>query len=46
MLMYQNMVMMDGGMYSEALEQLDTFDKEIVDRLSLQETTGTCMLIY
>ena len=40
MLLYQNMVMMDAGMYQEALDHLDTYDKQILDRLSIQEARG------
>ena len=44
MLLYQNMVFMDAEMYKEALEHLATFDKQIVDRLSLKETKGSSLL--
>jgi len=44
MLLYQNMVFMDAEMYKEALEHLDTFDKQIVDRLSLKETKAKILL--
>lgn len=40
MLLYQNMVMMEGGLYKEALNHLDTYDKQIVDRLAFTETKG------
>ena len=41
MLLYQNMVMMEAGMYEEALEHLKQYDKQIVDRLTVEEKTGT-----
>ncbi|XP_041357444.1 N-alpha-acetyltransferase 15, NatA auxiliary subunit-like [Gigantopelta aegis] len=37
LLMYQNLVMREAGMYQRALEHLTTFDKQMVDRLSMQE---------
>ena len=46
MLLYQNMVFMDAEMYKEALEHLATFDKQIVDRLSLKETKGSSLCCY
>ena len=40
MLLYQNQVMVEAGMYKEALEHLKTFNDQICDRLSVQETKG------
>ncbi|XP_013092787.2 N-alpha-acetyltransferase 15, NatA auxiliary subunit-like [Biomphalaria glabrata] len=40
LLLYQNMVMQEAGMNQEAIEHLKTFDKQIVDRLYVQETTA------
>ncbi len=40
MLLYQNQVMMEAGMYTEALGHLNQFDNQICDRLSLTETKG------
>ncbi|XP_067663696.1 N-alpha-acetyltransferase 15, NatA auxiliary subunit-like [Haliotis asinina] len=37
LLMYQNLVMREAGMYQRALDHLKMFDHQIVDRLSLQE---------
>lgn len=40
MLLYQNMILFESGKYQEALTHLDTYDKQIVDRLAVQETRG------
>ena len=40
MLLYQNMILFESEKYEEALTHLDTYDKEIVDRLAVQETRG------
>lgn len=40
LLLYQNMVMQEAGMNEDALEHLRTYDRQIVDRLYVQETTG------
>ncbi|KAK7097914.1 N-alpha-acetyltransferase 15, NatA auxiliary subunit-like [Littorina saxatilis] len=44
LLLYQNMVMRDAGMNQEALQQLDHYDLQIVDRLSVSETTAEIQL--
>ena len=40
LLLYQNLVMQEAGMTDEALEHLHNYDKQIVDRLYVKETTG------
>ena len=40
MLLYQNMVIRESGMYKEALQHLETFEAQIVDKLSVQEIRG------
>ena len=40
LLLYQNMVMREAGMNEEALQHLDEYDRQIVDRLNVSETTG------
>jgi len=38
LLLYQNLVMQEAGMKTEAMEHLHNYDKQIVDRLYVQET--------
>ena len=40
MLLYQNMVMIDAGLEDDALKHLQEFDRQILDRLAVQETKG------
>ena len=40
MLLYQTMVLEEAELYYEALEHLVTFEKQIVDKLSIHETKG------
>ena len=40
MLLYQNTILVEAGKQKEALEHLQKYDKEIVDRLAVQETNG------
>ena len=40
LLLYQNMVMREAGMNEEALQHLNEYDRQIVDRLNVSETTG------
>ena len=40
MLLYQNSVMVEAGMYEEALKHLENYDEQIVDRLALAEAKG------
>ena len=40
LLLYQNMVMQEAGMYKEAMEHFRIYDKQIVDKLYIQETLG------
>lgn len=44
LLLYQNMVMMEAGMYKEAMQHLETYDKQIVDRLAVQETRAKLLM--
>ena len=46
MLLYQNMVMTEAGMYQEALDHLQQYDKQLVDRVTVQEHTGTHSVYY
>ena len=40
MLLYQNIVMIEAGMYVESLEYMDRHKEEIVDVLYVHETKG------
>ena len=40
MLLYQNMVMREAGMTEEALKHLDTYDAQLVDRITVKEVKG------
>ncbi|KAK2165073.1 hypothetical protein LSH36_55g06042 [Paralvinella palmiformis] len=44
MLLYQNSVMVEAGMYEEALKHLEEYDEQIVDRLALSEAKGQVFL--
>ncbi|KAK3576854.1 hypothetical protein CHS0354_012909 [Potamilus streckersoni] len=44
LLLYQNMVIREANMLDEALKHLETHEKEIVDKLSLQEIRGELYL--
>ena len=40
MLLYQNSVMVEAGMLQDAIDHLQRYDGQIVDRLTVQETKG------
>lgn len=40
MLLYQNIVMIEAGLENDALQHLHDFDKQILDRLAVDETKG------
>jgi len=42
MLLYQNMVMVEAGFEHEALQHLSNYDRQILDKLAVQEIRGTC----
>lgn len=44
LLMYQNMVLREAGKDDEALQHLDKYDEQIVDRLALKEIKGELYL--
>ena len=46
MLLYQNMVMVEAGLEQEALQHLSNYDRQILDKLAVQEITGTSVLIH
>uniref|UniRef100_A0A8C6T2C0 N-alpha-acetyltransferase 15, NatA auxiliary subunit n=1 Tax=Neogobius melanostomus TaxID=47308 RepID=A0A8C6T2C0_9GOBI len=44
LLLYQNQVLREAGLYREALEHLSTFEKQICDKLAVEETRGELLL--
>lgn len=40
LLLYQNQVLREAGLYKEALEHLCTYEKQICDKLAVEETKG------
>lgn len=44
MLLYQNSLMVEADMYDEALQQLDAFDAQLLDRLSVDETKAKLLM--
>ena len=43
LLLYQNQVLREAGLFKEALEHLTTYEKQICDKLAVEETRGTCV---
>ncbi|XP_061100999.1 N-alpha-acetyltransferase 15, NatA auxiliary subunit b [Conger conger] len=44
LLLYQNQVLREAGLYKEALEHLITYEKQICDKLAVEETRGELLL--
>lgn len=44
LLLYQNQVLREAGLYREALEHLCTYEKQICDKLAVEETKGIFFL--
>ncbi|KAK1175482.1 N-alpha-acetyltransferase 15, NatA auxiliary subunit-like [Acipenser oxyrinchus oxyrinchus] len=44
LLLYQNQVLREAGLYKEALEHLTTYEKQICDKLAVEETKGEVLL--
>jgi len=40
MLLYQNMVMVEAGLEIDALQHLSNYDRQILDKLAVQEIKG------
>ena len=40
MLLYQNMILVEAEKYDEALKHLEQYEKQIVDKLAIQEIRG------
>jgi len=46
MLLYQNMVMVEAGLEQEALQHLSNYDRQILDKLAVQEIRGTLIIHF
>ncbi|KAJ3614790.1 hypothetical protein NHX12_018360 [Muraenolepis orangiensis] len=44
LLLYQNQVLREAGLYKEALEHLSNYEKQICDKLAVEETRGELLL--
>ncbi|XP_033890579.1 N-alpha-acetyltransferase 15, NatA auxiliary subunit-like [Acipenser ruthenus] len=44
LLLYQNQVLREAGLYKEAMEHLTTYEKQICDKLAVEETKGEVLL--
>uniref|UniRef100_A0A7N8XPU8 N-alpha-acetyltransferase 15, NatA auxiliary subunit a n=1 Tax=Mastacembelus armatus TaxID=205130 RepID=A0A7N8XPU8_9TELE len=44
LLLYQNQVLREAGLYKEALEHLNNYEKQICDKLAVEETRGELLL--
>ncbi|XP_023685420.2 N-alpha-acetyltransferase 15, NatA auxiliary subunit-like isoform X1 [Paramormyrops kingsleyae] len=44
LLLYQNQVLREAGLHKEALEHLSTYEKQICDKLAVEETKGELLL--
>ncbi|KAK1886095.1 N-alpha-acetyltransferase 15 NatA auxiliary subunit [Dissostichus eleginoides] len=44
LLLYQNQVLREAGLYKEALEHLNNYEKQICDKLAVEETRGEILL--
>ena len=44
LLLYQNMLMVEAGMYEEALQHLNKYEHEVVDKLAVQEITAELLI--
>ncbi|XP_026553841.1 N-alpha-acetyltransferase 15, NatA auxiliary subunit isoform X3 [Pseudonaja textilis] len=44
LLLYQNQVLREAGLYKEALDHLGTYEKQICDKLAVEETKGELLL--
>lgn len=40
LLLYQNQVLREAGLHQEALEHLSTYERQIYDKLAVEETKG------
>lgn len=44
LLLYQNQVLREAGLHKEALEHLSNYEKQICDKLAVEETRGGTLL--
>ncbi|CAL1613805.1 unnamed protein product [Knipowitschia caucasica] len=44
LLLYQNQVLREAGLYKEALDHLNNYEKQICDKLAVEETRGELLL--
>lgn len=44
LLLYQNQVLREAGLHKEALEHLSNYEKQICDKLAVEETRGGSLL--
>lgn len=44
LLLYQNQVLREAGLHKEALDHLNTYEKQICDKLAVEETRGESSL--
>lgn len=45
LLLYQNQVLREAGLYKEALDHLNSYEKQICDKLAVEETRGSLVLL-
>lgn len=45
LLLYQNQVLREAGLYKEALDHLNNYEKQICDKLAVEETRGASILL-
>lgn len=45
LLLYQNQVLREAGLYKEALDHLNNYEKQICDKLAVEETRGASTLL-
>ncbi len=46
LLLYQNQVLREAGLFREALEHLTTYEKQICDKMAVEETKGTSVHLF
>lgn len=46
LLLYQNQVLREAGLYKEALDHLSSYEKQICDKLAVEETRGLLNLLF
>lgn len=43
LLLYQNQLLREAGLNKEALDHLTSYEKQICDKLAVEETRGVCV---